>query len=92
VRFNFTAGFEKSAFILPALRMGGRAISGLAGMAGRGIFGAGKALGRGTIRAASGNITKPLGAMDYVSAGLTGLGTAAGFGDRADKINQARMR
>lgn len=51
-----------------------------------------KMLGKGLTRAASGNISKPLGLMDYAAAGLTAAGAAGQAKDMSQQMRQAAMR
>ena len=96
MRFEFKAGFEKTAFIGAALAGGARLIG--AGLGGAARLGAravgGVARGGANLfaRAQTGNLTKPLSTMDKAVGALGAMGVAGDYGDYSKKLRDASMR
>lgn len=100
MRSEFRDGFEKTAFIGPAIAGGARMIGGALA---RGVAGAGRLIGRGVsgtvrgganlfTRATTGNIRKPLTMVDKGFGALGALGVANDYADYSKKLRNASMR
>ena len=74
---KFTTAFEKTAVVGALVRAG--------------TWAGGRAL-KGVARLGSGNLRKPLSKMDYLGAGLTGVGAAADAGSHAERFQRAYDR
>ena len=103
MRSDFTSGFEKTAVVGAVLAGGARVLGGALarGAAGVGrVAGgaarlAGKAVRGGAnlfTRAQTGNLTRPLSAVDKGFGALGALGIASDYGDNVNKLRNASMR